>query len=113
MSQVINNSIEVEEHPDYVKNNGTRGNNGSVNTEALMHRFYGVAVIDGTPFRIMTLMREGKDSATSNGIHSYAVQKIEVLDNDLPSTSNGVGSIPQVKSGSLYPLANLDKISEL
>ena len=109
LEEVINNSIEVEEHPDYVKNNGTRGNNGSVNTEALMHRFYGVAVIDGTPFRIMTLMREGKDSATSNGIHSYAVQKIEVLDNDLPSTSNGVGSIPQVKSGSLYPLAKLLK----
>ena len=109
LEEVINNSIEVEEHPDYVKNNGTRGKNGSVNTEALMHRFYGVAVIDGTPFRIMTLMREGKDSATSNGIHSYAVQKIEVLDNDLPSTSNGVGSIPQVKSGSLYPLAKLLK----
>ena len=109
LEEVINNSIEVEEHPDYIKNNGTRGNNGSVNTEALMHRFYGVAVIDGTPFRIMTLMREGKDSATSNGIHSYAVQKIEVLDNDLPSTSNGVGSIPQVKSGSLYPLAKLLK----
>ena len=63
LEEVINNSIEVEEHPDYVKNNGTRGNNGSVNTEALMHRFYGVAVIDGTPFRIMTLMREGKDGS--------------------------------------------------
>ena len=32
-----------------------------------------------------------------------------MLDNDLPSTSNGVGSIPQVKSGSLYPLAKLLK----
>ena len=35
-----------------------------------MHRFYGVAVIDGVPYRVMTLMREEKNSATSNGIHS-------------------------------------------
>ena len=74
-----------------------------------MHRFYGVAVIDGVPYRVMTLMREEKNSATSNGIHSYEVQKIEVLDNELPSTSNGVGSQNQSNIGSSYPLAKLLK----
>ena len=108
LDEVINKSVEVEEHPDYIKGkDGKRGED--INPDALMHRFYGVAVIDGVPCRVMTLMREEKSSATSNGIHSYEVQKIEVLDNDLPSTSNGVGSIPQVKSGSLYPLAKLLK----
>ena len=76
-----------------------------------MHRFYGVAIIDGTPYRVMTLMREEKSFATSNGIHSYEVQKIEVLDNELPSTSNGVGSQNQI--GSSYPLAKLLKDVEM
>lgn len=40
-------------------------------------------------------------------IHFYEVQKIEVLDNDLPSTSNGVGT--QKKDLSAYPLAKLLK----
>ena len=107
----VNNSIEVEEHPDYIKVEGKRGNDSSVNENAIMHRFYGVAIIDGTPYRVMTLMREEKSSATSNGIHSYEVQKIEVLDNELPSTSNGVGSQNQI--GSSYPLANLLKDVEM
>ena len=111
LDEVINNSIEVEEHPDYIKVEGKRGNDSSVNENAIMHRFYGVAIIDGTPYRVMTLMREEKSSATSNGIHSYEVQKIEVLDNELPSTSNGVGSQNQI--GSSYPLANLLKDVEM
>ena len=111
LDEVINNSIEVEEHPDYIKVEGKRGNDSSVNENAIMHRFYGVAIIDGTPYRVMTLMREEKSFATSNGIHSYEVQKIEVLDNELPSTSNGVGSQNQI--GSSYPLAKLLKDVEM
>ena len=111
LDEVINNSIEVEEHPDYIKVDGKRGNDSSVNENAIMHRFYGVAIIDGTPYRVMTLMREEKSFATSNGIHSYEVQKIEVLDNELPSTSNGVGSQNQI--GSSYPLAKLLKDVEM
>ena len=111
LDEVINNSIEVEEHPDYVKVDSERGSDRSINENALMHRFYGVAVVDGIPYRVMTLMREEKSSATSNGIHSYEVQKIEVLDNELPSTSNGVGSQNQI--GLSYPLAKLLKDVEM
>ena len=35
------------------------------------------------------------------------LQKIEVLDEETPNTSNGVGSHPQSEIGSSYPLANL------
>ena len=108
LDEVIDKSIEVEEHPDYIKDKeGKRGE--EINPNAIMHRFYGVAVIDDVPCRVMTLMREEKSSATSNDIHSYEVQKIEVLDNELPSTSNGVGSQNQLKEGSSYPLAKLIK----
>ena len=106
LDEVINKSVEVEEHPDYIKGkDGKRGE--EVNPNAIMHRFYGVAVIDGTPCRVMTLMREDGRSEEANGVHSYEVQKIEVLDNESPSTSNGVGT--QMKDLSAYPLAKLLK----
>ena len=108
LDEVINHSVEVEEHPDYIK--GKDGKRGArINPIALMHRFYGAVVIDGVPCRVMTLMREEKSAATDNGIHSYEVQKIEVLDNELPSTSNGVGSQNQLRLDSSYPLAKLLK----
>ena len=91
LDEIINNSIEVEEHPDYTKDeNGLRGN--GINSNALMHRFYGAVTIDGKQYRVMTLMRENQNSEENNGIHSYKVQTIEVLNNELPSTSNGVRS---------------------
>lgn len=108
LDEVINHSVEVEEHPDYIK--GKDGKRGArINPIALMHRFYGTVVIDGVPCRVMTLMREEKSAATDNGIHSYEVQKIEVLDNELPSTPNGVGSQNQLRLDSSYPLAKLLK----
>lgn len=108
LDEVINHSVEVEEHPDYIK--GKDGKRGArINPIALMHRFYGAVVIDGVPYRVMTLMREEKSAATDNGIHSYEVQKIEVLDNELPSTPNGVGSQNQLRLDSSYPLAKLLK----
>lgn len=71
-----------------------------------MHRFYGAVVVDGVPYRVMTLMREEKNAIVGNGIHAYEVQKIEVLD-ETPNTPNGVGSHPQSEIGSSYPLAKL------
>lgn len=111
LDEVINHSVEVEEHPDYIK--GKDGKRGArINPIALMHRFYGAVVIDGVPCRVMTLMREEKSAATDNGIHSYEVQKIEVLDNELPSAPNGVGSQNQLRLDSSYPLAKLLKGAE-
>ena len=104
LDEVINNSIEVEEHPDRLKTSGAR-DNGNINPSALMHRFYGVARIDGKDYRIMTLMREEGRQSQSNGIHSYEVQKIEVLDEKTPNTSNGVGT-PN-SDISAYPLAKV------
>ena len=106
LDEVIDKSVEVEEHPDYIKGkDGKRGED--INPNAIMHRFYGIAIIDGVPCRVMTLMREDVRREESKGIHSYEVQKIEVLDNDLPSTSNGVGT--PINEISAYPLAKLLK----
>ena len=72
-----------------------------------MHRFYGTVIIDGKPYRVMTLMREEKNPIVGNGIHAYEVQKIEVLDEETPNTPNGVGT-PAIKREA-YPLAKVIK----
>lgn len=106
LDEIINNSIEVEEHPDYTKDeNGVRGN--EINSNTLMHRFYGAVTIDGKQYRVITLMREDSNVNEGNGIHSYEVQTIEVLNNELPSTSNGADSHHQSKTDLTYRTANL------
>lgn len=104
LDRVIGESIEVEEHPDRLKTGDAR-DNGKINPDALMHRFYGVANIDGVDYRVMTLMKEENKAKRGNGIHSYEVQKIEVLDEETPNTSNGVGTLNSELEG--YPLAKL------
>lgn len=106
LPKVIDESIAVEEHPDRLKKDGVRVND-ELNLNTLMHRFYGVARIDGKDYSVMTLMKEEVNTNRSNGIHSYDVKKIKVLDEESPNTSNGVGSHPQSKIGSSYPLAKL------
>ena len=49
--------------------------NSKINPDALMHRFYGVANIDGVDYRVMTLMKEENKAKRCNDIHSYEVQK--------------------------------------
>ncbi|MDY4555455.1 MAG: helicase-related protein [Prevotella sp.] len=106
LDRVIGESIEVEEHPDRIKTGDVR-DNSKINPDALMHRFYGVARIDGKDYRVMTLMKEENRQGESNGIHSYEVQKIEVLDEETPNTPNGVGT-PAIKREA-YPLAKVIK----
>ena len=104
LDRVINESIEVEEHPDRIKTDGERDNN-NINPDALMHRFYGVARIDGKEYRVMTLMKEENRTDRNNGVHSYEVQKIGVLDEETPNTPNGVGTLNSELEG--YPLAKV------
>ena len=52
-------------------------------------------------------MKEENRQGESNGIHSYEVQKIEVLDEETPNTPNGVGTLNSELEG--YPLAKLIK----
>lgn len=76
------------------KNHGEGGskitdNSIIINDKALMHRFYGAVVVDGIPYRVMTLMREDRRFNEGNAVHAYEVQIIEVLNEETPSTPNG------------------------
>ena len=66
--------------------------NSKINPDALMRRFYGVANINGVDYRVMTLMKEENKAKRGNGIHSYEVQKIGVLD-ETPNTPNGTDGL--------------------
>ena len=89
LDEIIGQSIEVEEHPDYLKNEKGERDTSIINDKALMHRFYGAVVVDGVPYRVMTLMREDRRFNEGNAVHAYEVQKIEVLDEETPNTPNG------------------------
>ena len=106
LDRVIGESIEVEEHPDRIKTEKGR-DNSRINPDALMHRFYGVAKIGKTVYRVMTLLREDWRQGEGNGIHSYEAIEIEVLDEQTPNTSNGVDT-PNSELEA-YPVANLIK----
>ena len=107
LDEVINNSIEVEEHPDYQKNDNKERDGLKWNKDALMHRFYGAVDVDGTTYRVMTLMHEKNNAIDGNGVRAYEVQTIEVLNEELSSTPNGVGSTERERS--TYPVAKLLK----
>ncbi len=111
LPKVINESIEVEEHPDYKKINGKRKiENGVDDPNLLVHRMYSAVDIDGKTYRVKTTMHE--HYTNGNTPHDYRVTKIELpisgsstsnaLDN-----SNGVGT--PSNENSTYPAAKLLK----
>ena len=115
IDEVIGNSIEVEEHPDYQKNESGERDTQKVNGGALMHRFYGAVAIDGKLYRVMTLMREEKRSdGMRNGVHAYEVQKIEVLDKtpNTPNGTDGLNSELEASSAVAKLLQNVEKSYE-
>ncbi len=105
LGQVINNSIEAEEHPDYKKVGGERrAENGVGEGDLLVHRMYGAVRIDGKLFRVKTTMHEYLSKG--NAPHDYRVTKIELIISG-SSTSNALNSSINGKGLKTYPLAKL------
>ena len=106
---VIDSSIEVEEHPDYKKVNGERKMENGVNdTNLLVHRMYGAVKIDDKIYRVKTTMHEHYEKG--NAPHDYRVTKVELLisgsaTSNALSNSTGVGT-PNSELEA-YPLAKL------
>ncbi|MCF0244860.1 MAG: hypothetical protein HUK06_08795, partial [Bacteroidaceae bacterium] len=106
LDEIIGASIEVEEHPDYLKDEqDNRGPENGYNPNVLVHRFMGAIVVDGVPYRVKTTMLEYKQSNMQNRQYAYDVTKIELLDNE-PGSSVGLDKAAFNDVG-LYPTANL------
>lgn len=88
LDAVIRESIEVMEHADVHKTSGKRSEENGYNPDSLMHRFVGAVNISGQTYRVISTLKEYAGDKL-NRHHTYEVIKIEVLDAETPSTSNG------------------------
>ena len=79
IDDVINESIEVEEHPDYIKDEKGNRKVGAYNKGVLMHRLYGAITIDGRTYRVKTTVKEIKEN-TEGKAYAYEVTSIELLE---------------------------------
>ncbi len=108
LDEVINNSIEIEEHPDVKKKNGERKWENGFNDDVLIHRFAGAVHIDNKTYRVKTTMKEYRNPGIANGHYTYEVTKIEVLD-EKPNTSNGRPNVSNVFVSGANLLQNVEK----
>lgn len=106
LPEVIENSIKVEEHPDYKKNTEGERDGKKINKDVLIHRFYGAVNIDGELFRVKTTIKENNDSNFGNTQYTYEVTNVELLADESTSSSNGVGSATSTLK-TVCPLAKL------
>jgi hypothetical protein len=105
LPEIIDNSIDVEQHIDYKKGGGDRSSeNGVDNSNVLVHRLYGAIKIDGQIYRVKTTLKEfsGKDKSLP---YDYRVTKLELLisgseASDALSNSN-VKSLKTISSAKL------------
>lgn len=86
LPEIIGESVEAEIHPDYPREEGKRIWSNEDNPNRLIHRFYGVAQIDGKLYRIKTTMQEFKGKEATKP-HSYEVIEMEMLPDDTGSIS--------------------------
>ena len=113
LDDVIGNSIEVEEHPDYKKSNGKRGEENGYNPNILIHRFYGAIDIDGEVYRVKTTMREYEEEAQPNTQYTYEVTNVELLSTEVPSSSNDAGELATLDmQGRPLPTGKVGKSSD-
>ncbi len=105
LPEVIGNSIEVEVHPDYLKDeNGEHKPERGYNDNVLVHRFYGAIDSEGRIYRVKTTILEYRDRNRNNKAHSYEVTKIELMDDKSNSSWH-----PTVELKSSVDFANILK----
>lgn len=113
LPQVISESVDAEQHPDYKKQNGVRSSENGYNENALMLRLYSAVRIDDKTYRVKTTIREYKDVNASNVPHSYGVTKIELLGgsaaNAENSTSNPLNNAPNNSISTAKLLKGVEK----
>ena len=111
LPEVIDNSIEAEEHPDYKKVKGERSaDNGVADANLLVHRMYGAVNIDGNIYRVKTTMHE--HLSKGNAPHDYRVTKVELLISGSATSnalSNSTGSHSQSTVTAAKLLQNVEK----
>ena len=105
LPKVIDNSIDVEIHPDYRKKDKVRSaENGVGRDDMLVHRMYGAVSIDGKVYRAKTTIHEFRDK--ENKAYDYRITEIELIVSG-SSTSNARTNSTSVTGAKL-----LDKVEK-
>lgn len=108
LDEVINESVEIEEHPDIKKKDGERKWDNGFNKGIIMHRFAAAVRIGDEIYRVKTTMKEYENPQKANGHYTYEVTKIEVLD-EQSNTPNGRSNVSDVFVSGVKLLNNLEK----
>ena len=89
LHEVINGSIEYEEDPDVPKINGIRDISKGVNENVLIHRFIGTVRVEGKTYRVISKIKEYRETHINARASTYQVTEIGVFDDETPNTPNG------------------------
>ena len=99
LPKVIDNSIDVEIHPDYQKKDKVRSaENGVGRDDMLVHRMYGAVSIDGKAYRTKTTIHEFRDK--ENKAYDYKITEVELIISG-SSTSNALNNSTSVTGAKL------------
>ena len=96
LPQIIDNSIDVEIHPDYRKVDGSRSSeNGVGRDDLLVHRMYGAISIEGRVYRTKTTIHEFRDKTSE--AYDYKITEIELIISG-PASGNALKSPTSVSA---------------
>lgn len=99
LPEVIDNSIDVEIHPDYIKNDKVRSaENGVGRKDLLVHRMYGAVSIDDKIYLTKTTIHEFRDK--ENKAYDYKITEVKLIISG-SSTSNALNSSASVEAAKL------------
>ncbi len=118
LPDVIRESIDAEQHPDYNKKDGIRKPENGANPNVTIHRLYGAVRIGRSTFRVKVTLKEYIDKNQPNVPHSYEATKIELLAGTLvdaestdPNTNNSI-SVANLLNGVEKSYGKGEKIIE-
>jgi len=89
LHEVINGSIEYEEDPDVPKINGIRDISKGVNENVLIHRFIGTVRVEGKTYRVISKIKEYRETHINARPSTYQVTEIGGFDDGNPKTPTG------------------------
>ena len=106
LPDVIRESVDAEQHPDYKKGeDGSRRVENGVNEHVTIHRLYSAVNIDGKTYRVKVTLKEYADVNRPQKAYSYEAAKIELLAGTLvggkssnPSTNSSITAASLLKN---------------
>ena len=102
LPDVIRESVDAEQHPDYRKgDSGKRSVENGINENVTIHRLYSAVDINKKIYRIKVTLKEDRTNNDPKKAYSYEATKIELLDGQneeaVTSSRNSNNSISAAK----------------